>query len=241
MKSIVFLGDSLTAGNLGSSYFRILKESDELADAELINLGEDGFTMAGLLAKLESFLETEEAPDLLVLEGGANDILLPHMQSQGKAWDPFIRKLLRHGSRPAESEEEFRATVSALLDLAETRRIPGVLICTIPFITEDLSSPLNRKRIRYNSIMKDLTDRRNGAMKIVCLDMEGELAPLLGGSPYLFRTPMELQDDAALIMEMGENEVCRQRNLTLTIDGAHPNRRGAELIAREMLKALRTP
>ena len=239
MKDILFLGDSLTAGNLGCSYFSILKEEPRLGGFNLINLGEDGFTMAGLLAKLEDFLDSRRVPEVLILEGGANDILLPYMQRAGRAWDPFIRKLLRHGSRPADNEEDFKNTVTAALSLAEERGIQRLLLCTIPFLTEDPESELNRLRDRYNAIFNEFSRSGTpGKTEIEVLDLAADVPLSPGGSGWIFKTPVELQEDAILIRKIGEDELCRQRGLRFSIDGAHPNRRGAALIASRMLEGL---
>jgi len=243
MKQLLFMGDSLTAGNLGSSYLALLGEYPEFQDCTLLNEGEDGYTIEGIRTKMESLPESRSLPDVLILEGGANDLLLPFMQSAGNAWDPFIRKLKRHGSVPLETEELFREGFGKLLSSAFDRGIKRVVTCTIPCLGEDLSSPLNRKREVYNRVIRDVTAEYQKALfSCDCADpalaFEKMLNPFQPGSDYLFRTPADLQTDAERIHREGEESLCLERNLRLTIDGAHPNRSGAAAVAgvfREIL------
>ena len=242
MKNIMFLGDSLTAGNLGASYLKLLEKEESLKGYKLINAGEDGFTMSGLQLKLEKYLEENDTPDLLVLEGGANDLLLPHMQKAGTAWNPFIRKLSRHGSIPASSSQEFRTHCSAVLSTALDGGITQVFVCTIPCLGEDLSSELNRQREEYNRILRDLClEYTNNLFSCICLDASAEIEPILSESSadWLFSSPEDLQSDALTIMESGEERLCRERDLLLTIDGAHLNQRGAEILSLFFLKSFR--
>jgi lysophospholipase L1-like esterase len=230
---ILCLGDSLTAGILGISWLEILRDRPALRSCELINAGENGFTMAGLASRLTAYLEKEDVPDILVLEGGANDILLPHMQSAGRAWDPFIRKLRRHGSRPAASLPDFSRTLAGIYETAERAGIGKVVCCTIPCLGEDLESPLNRRREEYNRILRESSDLVADAAAA----FEAVLRPLPPSS-YLFQTPEELQEDAQTLSNRGEEPLCGSRGLHLTIDGAHLNGRGARIFAETVAKSL---
>jgi len=245
MNTFLFLGDSLTAGNLGTSYLEILQNYPEMKNETFINEGEDGITIEGIRIKMESILNTGNLPDVLIIEGGANDLLLPHMKSTGHAWDPFIRKLKRHGSVPMESEESFRQGMTRVLSSAFDRGIQRVLTCTIPCLGENLSSPLNRQREKYNQIIRRVTEEfRESLYECSCADaallFEKELKQHQPGSDHLFRTPEELVGDAKQIQERGEEILCTRRKLRLTIDGAHLNRTGAACVARIFREALNT-
>lgn len=243
VKNIMFLGDSLTAGNIGASYLDLLRAEEDLAMFNLINAGEDGFTMAGLQLKLESYLKANNAPETLVLEAGANDLLLPYMQISGNTWDPFIRKLKRHGSTPSSSAHEFRRMSSTVLSTALDAGIAQVYVCTIPCLGENLDTDLNKHREEYNEILRELChEYSNNLFNCICLDTALEVEPILADSystspsDWLFSNPEELQNDAQIIKEMGEETLCRERKLVLTIDGAHLNKRGAQVLSSLILK-----
>lgn len=239
MKNIMFLGDSLTAGTIGSSWFELLQGEALFKEFNLINAGENGFTMAGLHMKLKEHLKTNPPPHVLVIEGGANDILLPHMQGADHSWNPFIRKLLRHGSAPASSARAFRKISSELLSNAVDSGISQIFMCTIPCLGEDLESDLNHRRGEYNRIIREVcSELSQNGYSCTCLETALEVEAILGktGSRWLFRTPDDLQNDALYIAENGEDALCRERKLQLTIDGAHLNRRGAELFSSLVIK-----
>jgi acyl-CoA thioesterase I len=80
MKSILFLGDSLTAGyglrNVAEESFPALiaqKIKQEQLDYRVINAGVSGDTTAGGLARINYWLSQQV--DVFILELGANDIL----------------------------------------------------------------------------------------------------------------------------------------------------------------------
>jgi lysophospholipase L1-like esterase len=243
MAQYLFLGDSLTAGNLGCSFVEVLKQEPRMAEHSLINAGVNGFTMEGIRLKMAATLKERSQPEKMILGGGANDILLPYMQSMGPEWDPFIRKLKRHGSVPADNAQAFRETVEMTLSKAFDMKIPEILFCTIPCLGEDLSSALNRQRQEYNRIIKECCNHFNGAIfDCRCLDwgliFEKELRPSQPGSSYLFRTPEDLGKDSQRLETEGEDVLCQERNLVLTIDGAHLNSAGARLAAQTLLPEL---
>ena len=245
MKTILFMGDSLTAGKLGASYLEVLQNDPEMKNVTIINGGEDGYTIEGIRVRMESLLDSGNQPDVLVVEGGANDLLLPYMKSSGHAWDPFIRKLKRHGSIPLESEVEFKKGMTRILSAAFDRGIRRVLTCTIPCLGENLSTPLNRKRENYNRIIRTVTGEFQVSLyECSCAEaahrFEAELGRFQPGSDHLFRTPEELMSDARRIAEVGEDRVCSERGLRLTIDGAHLNRTGARMLAEVFRQALNT-
>jgi len=243
MKTILFMGDSLTAGKLGASYLEVLQNDPEMRNRTFINAGEDGYTIEGIRIRMESILDSGNLPDVLVVEGGANDLLLPFMRSSGHEWDPFIRKLKRHGSIPLESEEAFREGMKRILSAAFDRGIKNVLTCTIPCLGENLSTPLNRKRERYNRIIRTVTGEfQESLYECSCVDaalpFEAELEQFQPGSDHLFKTPEELMKDAGRILKEGEDRICSERGLRLTIDGTHLNRTGAQMLAEVFRKAL---
>jgi len=237
------MGDSLTAGKLGTSYLEILQKGREMENINFINSGEDGYTIEGIRIRMEHLLDSGNLPDILVVEGGANDLLLPYMKSSGIAWDPFIRKLNRHGSIPLESEEDFRDGMKRILSAAFDRGVRKVLTCTIPCLGENLSTPLNRKRESFNRIIRSVTDGfREARYDCSCVDsarfFEEELGLYQPGSDHLFGTPEELMRDAERIRDKGEETICSERGLRLTIDGAHLNLAGARLMAELFRQAL---
>ena len=101
--TILAFGDSLTAGvgvSEKSSYPVVLAE---LAGLKVINSGVSGETTSGGLKRLPQELD-RTAPDLLILIEGGNDILRN------------------------QSHAEAKANLTAMIELAQSRDIPVVLI-----------------------------------------------------------------------------------------------------------------
>ncbi len=237
MKDILFLGDSITHGSIGSSYLKILEKDEKLQGKNLINLGENGYPLAGLALKFQDYLRGKDLSGAaLIIEGGANDLLLPHMQSLGRDWNPFIRLLSRHGAIPAVDGEALAAKLKWICRLAREAGIEKMIICTIACLGEDPTSALNADRKAYNEAIRNVC-REEGA---VLADLDAVFAPLLrdSHSSWLFSKPGDFDADALKIAEGGEEALCRERDLKLTIDGTHLNREGARLTAAGILRAL---
>ncbi len=234
MKKVLALGDSLIAGNIGESF---LEYSREIQRFKLINHGQDGAPLKGILRNLKSYLESQSTPDILILDGGGNDLLIPYMtRHHQKEWGPFFRKLARHGSIPVENRQEFRACLEEILNLIREAGIKHLILMTIPNLTENLTHPLNRQRHHLNREIRSLQNSGGDELHIHLADMgkatEAALLPLQPGSDWLFSSPADM---AAAAPE----EVSESRGLHLTTDGVHLNRNGAALLADELDRVLR--
>ena len=69
---IIFFGDSITKGNIGVSFFDILK--DKLPQHNLVNYGRNGDTMTSLLKRIEK-MDMGKKYDIAFIWVGTNDIL----------------------------------------------------------------------------------------------------------------------------------------------------------------------
>jgi lysophospholipase L1-like esterase len=233
MKTALAMGDSLIAGNIGESF---LEHSREIRRFNLINQGQDGEPVKGILRNLKDYLESGPLPDILILDGGGNDLLIPYMtEHHPKEWGPFFRKLSRHGSTPAEDLQEFRGSFGEILKLTEEAGIKQLILMTIPNLSESLAHPLNEQRKILNREIRNLQKSSGNGMEIQLADMgrvtESALLPLQPGSDWLFSSPADM---AAVVSE----EISRSRGLHLTTDGVHLNKRGAALLAEELDRIL---
>lgn len=224
MKDILAVGDSLIAGDYGASLLEHSKYR-----LRIKNGGANGEPVRGIIRNLKIHLNTEYAPDILILDGGANDILIPYIKEHHpKEWGPLFRKLFRHGSIPAESEEEFRELILAALRSAFEAGVSTVVFLTIPCLGEDPAHPLNRKRERMNNIIREIHSSFTGRGELLLADLgrtfDTKLGDLESHSPWIFSSPADLENTFTPVQ-------IRERNLVYTIDGVHLNTEGAEISA----------
>jgi lysophospholipase L1-like esterase len=109
---ITFVGDSLTAGMPGSSYFAILRQ--QLPEHRLINLGRGNDTAISLYHRIARLRFDSEPLDIAFLWVGVNDV-----EGQG-SWLPRAANALRRQPR-SKSPDEFRAYYQKTLDLLSCR------------------------------------------------------------------------------------------------------------------------
>jgi lysophospholipase L1-like esterase len=145
-RKIAFLGDSLTEGIVGASYFDILQE--KLSSHELFNYGKGGDTVVSLYRRLRrSGMATRF--DLGVLWIGVNDVFVK------THWFYPIKKRLRR--QPwAKNKEEFRQFYHSLLEFL---RDNFSSIFTLPplFIGEESHNKWNRELEVLSTIIQDLS------------------------------------------------------------------------------------
>ena len=163
MKTVLALGDSLIAGNIGESF---LERSRELQKFKLINHGQDGEPVKGILRNLKSYLKSHSTPDILLLDGGGNDLLIPYMtRHHPEKWGPFFRKLARHGSLPIEGVQEFRTSFEEILNLIREAGIKHLILMTIPNLTEDPDSSSERTAETLKSGDPEFAELGGGRIK----------------------------------------------------------------------------
>ncbi|HHV62698.1 MAG TPA: SGNH/GDSL hydrolase family protein [Firmicutes bacterium] len=157
--NLVIVGDSLTQGVPGCSYVSVLKRM--LPSFSITALGLGGDTLLGISQRITAYLsEAGEGvapiPEVVVIEAGANDILMPLLERRGMGWEGLGRKLRARGSLPTSDPSEFgalyRKTVNRILE-AGVRKVVAV---TIACLGEVPSSPPNRLRDAFNAEIRKL-------------------------------------------------------------------------------------
>lgn len=231
---ITLIGDSLTAGNLGIPYEKYLKFADTIL---VRNHGLDGDTVVGVQSRLEDALR-EDGPDVLVIQVGANDFLLPEMASRGGAWTTFVDQMIARGSLPSSDAESFGESYANLIRTASSWGVGRIVCVTIPPTGEDLSSERNRIRRGFNlQIMRVAADA--GAE---IADVAGGFGDVLSGldtSDWFFGEPEDFTADVRTVRrKRGSMSLAEERGLYLTMDGAHLNETGGALMAGIISKVI---
>jgi len=224
--TVLLIGNSLTAGNLGIPWSRYLKLPGKNSSGNrIINRGLDGDTLPGVRNRLGQFLN-REIPDLLVIQTGANDILLPEMASRGGDWSLFVEQMMERGSIPTAGPGEFRTNYAEMIRSAVSRGMNGrkIICVTIPPIGENLQSGRNLRRIEYNNALRRAVSDEGAVLADAAAAFEKILGEVDEPSDWFFSSPGGFTSE--------------ERGLYLTMDGAHLNERGAELMGEVISSAI---
>jgi lysophospholipase L1-like esterase len=220
-RQVAFFGDSITEGKLGASFFRRLGE--RLPGIELSNYGEGGDTVVSLHRRLLE-LEPQHGIELVVLWIGLNDVLVK-MTPAFKVINVLRKK------PPAKDLQEFESHYRAIVDILA--RWARKAVCVSPlFLGEDLRNPWNRQLDGLARIIQEISA---GDSAIEYVDIRKAFQPLLSGgeiSTYLPRSTWRVFIDLlTLKAEEAVDARSRERGLHFTLDGAHLNSVGADVVA----------
>lgn len=233
MKTI-FLGDSLTQGMPGVSYCRFFANK-----RDLINKGLGGDTLIGAKRRLGKMLKKARYAnvDRYVIEIGTNDILLPFLKTRFPLWRFTVwlkEKLL--GCIPAADLGEFHRQYEEMLKMLRSAN-KKVAVIGLPFIEND-TLPLNDSMAAYNSAIVALCKK----YKIPYFDLKALELEIKGdhcGSYFFGRTNFGNVIDTILTSFLPFSmAVSKARNLSVTVDGVHPNKETAKKLAIAVEKHL---
>ena len=233
--NLTLVGDSLSAGNLGIPYSSYINIGQAF---QVINHGIDGDTVLGVLKRIDDVLRST-TPQILIIEAGANDILLPVMKQKGGEWPAFIDEMILQGSIPAENEAEFESTYSDLLSEISAWGVEKIICTTIPPLGEGHNSIGDKKRRRLNTIISRLSVDNETVIADVARGFEEALEAEPVRSDWFFSSPSDFTTDLRRIRrDKSAENLSSERGLYLTIDGTHLNERGAALMGKIVSEAI---
>jgi len=237
MRKLVLFGDSITAGRIGIAYRNTLPLPAEVH-------GIEGDTWTGTLQRVLRYVQTKRPgkEKTVVIQSGANDLLLPEMGRRYEAWSQTVNQIMGTRNRPLENLQEFVDACSNDLNTLLTNSTScSFLICSIPILGENLNSPLNQKRIERNRLLKEIVEHvPNSILCDITTPIEYLVNEKQGNSSYLPEHPGNLQEDAQFIGtdERRAAQLSLSRGLIATIDGIHPNGIGAQTIGSAIANQL---
>ncbi len=226
---IAFVGDSLTEGIPGSSFYAILRA--RLAGHTLVNLGAGNDTVVSLYRRLTR-MRFGDPFDIAFLWIGVNDV------AGGSLWSFQLVSALSR-KPPSKDDEEFRAYYEATLDLLR-RYARRVVAVSTALKGENVTSPCNRELEALSKVIRELVSRRR---RTEYLDVRSVLVERLSGkriSNYLPSSVIRVALDSLTLRN--DEQIDRksaERRLHLTLDGIHLNSAGAQLVADCFMAAIR--
>jgi len=223
----VFLGDSLTAGMPGVSYWRFLHNK-----SKFVNRGVGGDTLLGAATRVEKMLSNPRYNDVdqYIIEIGTNDVLLPVLQKHSFIWRMIVG--IRGGFLgcvPCEDIEMFCRKYEELLQklISQNKRI-GVI--GLPMI-ENSMQKINQNIKEYDAVIVDLCKK----YKIAYLDIRQLEMKMKGdnhGAYFFGKTNLGNVVDAIFTSILPFSmQISKHRGLAVTIDGTHLNKKMAKALA----------
>ncbi|MBD3190055.1 MAG: SGNH/GDSL hydrolase family protein [Candidatus Heimdallarchaeota archaeon] len=232
-KRIVFVGDSLTHGNLSSNYIELVAEKIGEEKFEYINAGINAHTTYNILERIENIIACD--PDFIIVLIGTNDanreielynnilvkrvIELPRKPT--KKW--FTENLMEIGTR---LKKETNAKIA---------------ICSIPPVGEDPKHKAFKQSVEYSRIIKEIAIK----LEVSYLPVNEKMLEYLKENSPKPKYPVEqrLVEKTAMkhfLLGKSLDKISKEHGFELLIDHVHLNTKGATMIAKlivEFLKA----
>lgn len=227
MKKTVFVGDSLTEGIPGVSYWRYLHHK-----SSKINKGVGGDTLLGASKRIKSMLNNKryDVVDTYILEIGTNDVLLQTLSQHSFCWKivAFLKGRLL-GAVPCSSIEMFEEKYEELLRiLSQNRKKVGII--GLPIIENSILK-INDVMGEYEQVIRLLAEK-NDIPYVNLRVLEEELKGTDKGTYFFGKTILGNMLDTIFTSILPFSRVVSKiRGLTVTIDSTHLNSRTAMNLA----------
>ncbi|MEI4769924.1 GDSL-type esterase/lipase family protein [Psychrobacillus sp. FJAT-51614] len=210
---IGFIGDSLTEGRPGISFFQILKE--RYPTATFVNLGKPGETVKSLHLRLtKTKLATDY--DLVFLWIGVNDV---------------YSKLLSVQAQPVVNDhEEFKKVYEKILDMIISSS-KKVIAISPSIVGENLQNSSNKETKELAAIIESISKMKGIDYVNLQTAFEEHLVNM-NSSDYISTNPLRVMLDVFFYKKPSKiDELSKKRGLHLTLDGIHLNSTGAKIVA----------
>lgn len=234
---ILFIGDSLVRGTVGVNWVQRL--ADKHPEWQIENAGANGETLNRIIERLKEILEKDSSFDYIVLEGGANDLLLPYLGRRGLFFRHACQYLFKKGHQPITHSADLEQTLNSAILLIRSYTRASVILTTIPCLNEDRQFELNRKRQEFNEVIRRVAQKAGCALADTGALFDGYLQQFDTKNYFLesFLNTAYLDKWQCCIPGRADS-LSRQRGLQLTLDGLHLNSTGAGIFLHEMEKQI---
>ncbi|MEB3024912.1 MULTISPECIES: SGNH/GDSL hydrolase family protein [unclassified Parvimonas] len=250
---VVCIGDSLTYGNVGYSYFYFLYN---YMGYDYINKGKNGDSLRGMFSRLKKIVNNPNTDsDLYIIGIGTNDILLPYLRDSSPFWFLLMSSRCKI-KRCIEDDETFYQEYNELLNFLHERN-KKVIIFGMPFI--NLEKFPDEKLVKRNKMIEDLSKKYNYPFIDIYKLQKEKIQPdnrvytwkyrfllrsnKVPGKPpdakHRRRVGFLLRIFDYIIMTLvpiSKNYFAKIRGLTTTVDGVHFSYESARILAIEIAK-----
>ncbi|MBN8217591.1 MAG: hypothetical protein J0L75_13180 [Spirochaetes bacterium] len=219
------LGDSITQGDLGVSYVRMLEGRWDARALSIVNAGINGDLAESLWRRLDAVIAAR--PTLVTLLIGTNDV--------NAAMSPAnMRRYIKQGKIAVPSTfERYQEHVRRTLDRVRAETPARVAILSLPFITTELAHPVNVLGDRYSAWLKELASKTGAAYLPLREAQKAFLAERVVPPKYGYADADRLMVRCVFgrMFGVGWDALSRIHGNPLSVDHLHSNTRTAAMIA----------
>lgn len=235
-KTVIFLGDSITQGQISANYVNLLAERFPSSQYRLINFGINNDLTYNLLRRL--WLAIARRPDVVIILIGTNDVIAS--LSPVKAVGYIFLKRLFTWPTLSGAYSNLGKIIRRLKDGTTAR----IALASIPVLGEDFSSRPMRRVGEYNKNIQAIARMENIAYLPVFERQRDYLISKDGIARQAYSGSVMPTVQLALKLFLtgaSFDSYSREMGYTLLTDGVHMNTTGAALIAEvisEYLEAM---
>lgn len=228
---VVCIGDSLTYGNVGYSYFYFLYN---YMGYDYINKGKNGDSLRGLFSRLKKIVDNPNTDsDLYVIGIGTNDILLPYLRDSSPFWFLLMSSRCKI-KRCIEDDETFYQEYNELLNFLHEKN-KKVIIFGMPFI--NLENFPDEKLVKRNKMIENLAEKYNYSFIDIYKLQKEKIQPDNRVYTWKYRFLLRVFDSIIMtLVPISKNYFTKIRALTTTVDGVHFSYESARILAIEIAK-----
>ncbi|MBL7740312.1 MAG: SGNH/GDSL hydrolase family protein [Chitinophagaceae bacterium] len=234
---ILFIGDSIIRGTTGVNWVKHLARKHP--DWTIENEGVNGDTLIRIKERLEKKLQLSRSYDAVVIQGGANDILIPSLEEKGPLFRKAAQHLLNKGYRPLEELTDVETILHDMVSLVKQRTKATIILTTIGCMSEDPGFYLNDRRDEFNGVIRNVARYSGCVLADTAAIFSQYLSKRRTTSYFLNNFFNTVWLDALQCRVLNRADaLSRNRGLHLTIDGLHLNSRGGVIWLHEIEKRL---
>ena len=226
---IACLGDSITQGDVGVSYVRMVERHFSSQSVAFLNAGINSDLSYTLLRRLDEVIAAK--PMLVTLLIGTNDVY-------ARMSPPMTVGLLLQGKiHETPTFESYKGNIARILHRLKTETSASIAILSLPLISEDIGHTVNQLGDQYSDYLREVARQ----MDVEYLPLREKQKEYLRGR--FQRTKYAYEDSFRLILTcifyhllgISWDKMAEFHGNQLSIDNFHSNTCTAQMIA-ELVK-----
>jgi len=220
---IVFIGDSLTHGNLSVNYIKMIAKKLG-KNYDYINAGMNAELAYNVLLRLESIIACK--PDFITILIGTND-------ANAELKDIQDKKSIKMLNLPRKPDKKwYIKNLEKIISELKEKTDAKIAICSIPIIGEEISGKAFKQSIDYSKTICEIANKHEINYLPINEKMIGYLKQYPSNPKYLHEK--RLVEEAVFkhfLYRKSFDKISEEFGFSLLIDHVHINTEGVKIIA----------